>query len=140
MNDDPLLLRNQICFPLYACSRKITGEYRPFLEPLDLTYTQYIAMMVLWEHDGLSIKALGGILRLDSGTLSPMLKELERKGYVTRTRSEDDERVLTVSLTESGRDLRKRAEDIPARMGACIPLDEEETATLYRLLYRILDS
>ena len=133
-----LLLENQLCFPLYAASREIIRLYRPHLEALDLTYTQYITMMVLWEEQEISVKQLGGRLYLDSGTLTPLLKSLEAKGYVTRTRCEADERVVLVRLTETGLALRDRALSVPAGMRACLRLSDEEAAALYKLLYKLL--
>ncbi len=135
---DGLRLENQLCFPLYAASREIIRHYRPHLEKLDLTYTQYITMMVLWEEGELSVKQLGKRLYLDSGTLTPLLKSLAAKGYVTRKRSEEDERVLMVRLTEEGLALREKAVAVPAGMRACVTLSEEEAALLYKLLYKLL--
>ena len=135
-----LLLENQLCFPLYAASREIIRLYRPYLEALDLTYTQYITMMVIWEEREISVKQLGGRLYLDSGTLTPLLKSLEAKGYVTRTRSEADERVVLVRLTDTGLALRERALSVPAEMRACLRLTDAEAATLYKLLYKLLTS
>ncbi len=137
---DPLLLRNQLCFPLYACAKEIIKRYRPYLDELDLTYTQYITMLVLWEQPHISAKEIGGRLFLDSGTLTPVLKSLAAKGYLTRQRSTEDERVLVIDLTEKGRALRERALEIPSRMRACLPLDDGEANTLYTLLYKLLDS
>lgn len=137
---DVLKLENQICFPLYAASREVVKRYRPFLEPLDLTYTQYIAMMVFWEQKKCSVKELGERLFLDSGTLTPVLKSLEAKGYVSRYRSSEDERVLLVEVTEEGMRLRDRAVRVPAQLGGCIRLDEKDAKQLYDLLYRLLDA
>lgn len=137
---EALKLSNQLCFPLYACAKEVVRRYRPYLDELELTYTQYIAMMVLWEEHSITVKALGERLHLDSGTLSPLLKKLEEKGYVKRQRSTDDERNLLVSLTELGNELRERAVDIPAKVGACISLSGEEAAQLYVLLYKLLDT
>lgn len=134
----PLRLENQLCFPLYAASREVIRHYRPHLEALDLTYTQYITMMVLWEEREISVKRLGCRLYLDSGTLTPLLKSLETKGYVTRTRSEEDERVVLVRLTEEGLSLQDKALAVPAGMRSCVRLTEEEAATLYKLLYKLL--
>lgn len=134
-----LRLKNQICFPLYACSREVIKRYRPFLSKLDLTYTQYIAMMVFWEEKEISVKVLGARLLLDSGTLTPVLKSLEAKGYVERHRSTEDERVLLVNITPEGEALREKAVDIPVEMGKCSSLSPEEAAELYRLLYKLLE-
>ncbi len=137
---DGLKLENQLCFPLYACSREIIKQYRPYLEQLDLTYTQYLVMMVLWEEERINVKELGKKLFLDSGTLTPVLKSLEAKGYVTRTRSTQDERVLYAALTDQGRVLKKKAVHVPEKIAGCVHLVPEEAAQLYRLLYKILDS
>ncbi len=135
---DVLKLEKQICFPLYAASREVVKRYRPFLEPLDLTYTQYIAMMVFWEQGKCSVKDLGERLYLDSGTLTPVLKSLEAKGYVRRYRSTEDERVLFVEVTEEGMRLRDRAVEVPAQVSGCVRLNSEEARQLYELLYRLL--
>ena len=135
---DRLRLENQLCFPLYACSREIIKQYKPFLDELDLTYTQYITMMVLWERTSLTAKELGETLFLDSGTLTPLLKKLEAKGYLTRKRSAEDERSLIVTVTDAGLALRDRAVRIPEAMAACSPLTPEEGEALYRILYRLL--
>ena len=137
---DPLLLKNQLCFPLYACAKEVVKRYRPFLDALDLTYTQYITMLVLWEQPHISAKEIGGRLFLDSGTLTPVLKSLAAKGYLTRQRSTEDERVLIIELTEKGRALRERALEIPSQMRKCIPIEDDDISTLYRLLYKLLDS
>lgn len=139
-NYDALKLENQLCFPLYACSREVIKRYKPFLDELNLTYTQYITMMVMWERRQVNVKELGDCLYLDSGTLTPLLKKMEQKGLVSRARSEKDERNLIVTVTPAGEKLRERAADIPARMAGCTPLSEEETETLYALLYKILKS
>lgn len=135
---DALKLENQLCFPLYAASREVIKRYRPYLNTLDLTYTQYIAMMVFWEEKCLHVKALGEKLFLDSGTLTPVLKSLESKGYVKRTRSHEDERVLMVQITPSGEALREKAADIPGKVAGCVKLDATEAAQLYTLLYKVL--
>lgn len=135
---DCLRLGSQLCFPLYACSKEIIRRYKPYLDKLDLTYTQYITMMVLWEHSDINVKELGKCLYLDSGTLTPVLKKLESKGYLQRSRSRTDERNLTVSITEEGRRLQDRALEIPAQMACCVDLSEEEAGILYNLLYKIL--
>ncbi|MBR3297899.1 MAG: MarR family transcriptional regulator [Clostridia bacterium] len=140
-NDYPeLLLENQLCFPLYACSKEIIRRYRPFLDELELTYTQYLVMLVLWEKQSLSSKELGQALYLDSGTLTPVLKKLEEKGLLSRRRSGDDERNLLVSLTERGEALRERAVSVPAQIVKCVSLDESDARELYRLLYKFLGS
>ncbi len=138
MKYDNLKLENQLCFPLYAASKETVRRYRPHLDELGLTYTQYIAMMVLWESEEVSAKALGERLYLDSGTLTPLLKSLEGKGYVTRARSKEDERVLLVALTPAGRALQEKAKDIPAKVAGCLPLSREEATELYQLLYKIM--
>lgn len=137
-NYDALKLDNQLCFPLYACARAIVKKYTPFLDEVGLTYTQYIAMMVLWEHGKATSKALGEKLYLDSGTLTPVLKKLEEKGLVTRARDPQDERNLMVTLTEKGAALKAPASQIPGKMAACVPLAPDEAATLYRILYKLL--
>jgi len=135
---DVLKLENQLCFPLYACSKEIVKRYKPYLDKLGLTYTQYITMMVLWEHDRMNVKELGRYLYLDSGTLTPVLKTLEQKGFVSRHRDEQDERVLEVTLTPEGNAMRDKAVDIPKQMGKCVNLKPEEAKTLYELLYKII--
>ena len=135
---DCLRISNQLCFPLYACSKEIVKRYKPYLDPLDLTYTQYITMMVVWEEKEITVKALGDKLFLDSGTLTPVLKKLEQKGYVKRVRSKDDERNLIITLTKEGDELKKQASEIPAKMGHCVKLSQEESSQLYNLLYKVL--
>ena len=137
---DPLLLDNQLCFPLYACAREVVKRYKPLLDEVDLTYTQYVTMMVMWELEKTTSKEIGERLHLDSGTLTPVLKKLAEKGLVTRRRSDEDERNLTVTLTEAGRQLRRKAVTIPERMGACIRLSPEDAASLHAILHRLLDS
>jgi len=137
---DPLRLENQLCFPLYACSKEIIRRYKPFLDPLDLTYTQYIALMVLWQKRSISVKALGDCLYLDSGTMTPVLKKLESKGYITRTRSTEDERSVVIELTEKGDSLKKEAVNVPGQLAGCVKLDAGEAAELHRLLYKVLEN
>ena len=137
---ESLRLDHQLCFPLYACARKVTSLYTPYFKELDLTYTQYIIFLVLWEQDGISVSQLGEKLYLDSGTLTPLLKKMETKGWIRRTRSEEDERVVMITLTKKGKELEKQAEKIPEKVGACIPLKPEEARELYRLLYQILET
>ena len=133
-------LENQLCFPLYAAARQVTGLYTPVLRPLGLTYTQYIVFLVLWEKDGLTVGEIGEKLMLDNGTLSPLLKKMEQAGYVCRERSREDERVVVITLTEAGRALREKAKDIPAKVAGCIDLPPEKAQTLYSLLYEYLDN
>lgn len=135
---ESLKLENQLCFPLYAASREIIKQYRPYLDALNLTYTQYIAMMVFWEERKLSVKELGKKLFLDSGTLTPVLKSLESKGYVIRSRSKEDERVLNVEITEKGESLKEQAVSVPQSVAGCVKLDREEAIQLYQLLYKVL--
>lgn len=135
---DALRLENQLCFPLYACSKEIVRRYKPFLDDIDLTYTQYITMMVLWFTKKVNVKELGEKLLLDSGTLTPVLKKLESKGYLTRERSREDERTLIVSITKLGEELKDRATCIPTQMGACMGMSKDEMNTLYELLYKVL--
>ena len=134
-----LKLSKQLCFPLYACSREMIKLYKPFLDELGLTYTQYITLMVLWEHKAMTVKALGQELYLDSGTLTPLLKKLEEKGLVTRRRSDLDERNLIVTITELGESMRDRALHIPEEMTKCINLPREDIRDLYRMLHQLLE-
>ncbi len=140
MNYDALKLENQLCFPLYACAKEVVRMYKPLLDEVGLTYTQYIAMMVLWEKKELTVKELGYSLYLDSGTLTPLLKKMETQGFVSRIRNASDERSVIVSLTEKGMLLREKASEIPSKLGSCIPLSPEEAKTLYDLLYKVLNS
>ena len=143
MNDqryDALKLENQLCFPLYACSKEIIRQYKPFLDKLDLTYTQYIVMLVLWEEKSVNLKELGSRLYLDSGTLTPLLKKLESKGLITRARAQQDERNLLIQLTPAGEALREEAVNVPLSIARCTPLTPEEAAALYGILYKILGS
>ncbi len=137
-NYDALKLENQICFPLYAAAREIVKQYKPMLDKVDLTYTQYIVMMVLWEHKTTTTKELGHRLFLDSGTLTPLLKKMESKGLLTRKRSTQDERNLEVTITEQGELLKEQAISIPAQMADCSKLESEEALMLYKTLYKIL--
>ncbi len=133
-----LKLENQLCFPLYAAAREVVKRYRPYLDELDITYTQYITMMVMWEEKEITVKALGERLFLDSGTMTPVLKSLESKGYVVRKRSAIDERSVSVFLTDSGEALKEKAVDIPAKVAGCVGLSGEEALQLYGLLYKVL--
>lgn len=138
--EDALKLENQLCFPLYAAARKVTGAYTPFLKPFGITYTQYIVFMVLWEKDDITVSELGKKLYLDSGTLTPLLKKMEKEGFLTRKRSAEDERRVEIKLTKKGRDLKKKAIDVPKNVGECIKgkLSEKDAKALYELLYKML--
>lgn len=135
---EALRLDNQLCFPLYACAKEIVRRYKPFLDEIDLTYTQYIAMMVLWEEREINVKELGSRLYLDSGTLTPVLKRLEQKGLITRQRDDKDERVLIVSITKEGDRLKDKAVEIPIKMAGCVSLEPQDAAELYGLLHKLL--
>ncbi|WP_026767610.1 MarR family winged helix-turn-helix transcriptional regulator [Selenomonas ruminantium] len=136
---DSLRLENQLCFPLYACAREVVKAYRPHLDGLGLTYTQYITMMVLWEEGKVSVRDLGRKLHLDSGTLTPLLKKLESKGYLKRERSTVDERVVIACITEEGRKLKRAAAKIPQAMSQEITdFPMEDAQELYRLLYKLI--
>lgn len=133
-----LKLCNQVCFPLYACSKELVRQYGPYLKQLGLTYTQYITMMVLWEKERVSSKELSVCLHLDYGTLTPVLKRLDQAGYLKRERCGEDERLLTITLTERGRALRERAAAIPPAIAEVMGLSGEEFAALYALCYKAL--
>lgn len=137
---DCLKLENQLCFPLYLCSKELTRKYSKFLSEFDLTYTQYIVMLYLWEKEFCNVRELGKTILLDSSTLTPLLKKLENKGYIKRERSNFDERNLNISLTDKGSKLKDRAINVPKEMGKCINLDEFEAKELGRILYKILIS
>ncbi len=136
---ESLKLDNQLCFPLYAAAKEIVRKYKPFLDELDLTYTQYITMMVMWEERCITVTKLGEKLYLDSGTLTPLLKKLEQKHYISRQRSKEDERTLDVTLTSSGLALRDKALSVPEGMGKCVKLTSEEAQFLYKILHKILN-
>lgn len=136
---DPLLLQNQLCFPLYAAAKETVRCYRAYLDPLGLTYTQYIAMMALWEHKKMTISEMGKLLYLDSGTLTPMLKKMEQAGLVMRTRSVTDERNVEITLTDAGWELREKAMHVPSGMAQFVNLEPGEVIQLYHLLYKLLD-
>ena len=138
-NYDKLRLESQLCFPLYACSKEIVRRYKPFLDEVDLTYTQYITMMVLWFNKSVNVKELGKKLYLDSGTLTPVLKKLEVNGYITRERSKEDERTLIVKITKEGENLKEKAVEIPNKMRDCLDVSQEEMAVMYKLLYKVLE-
>ena len=136
-----LLLENQLCFPMYACGRKIVAAYTPYLKPLGLTYTQYVVFIVLWEKESVNVGQLGSILHLDAGTLTPLLKTLEKEGFLTRERSKEDERVTLITITEKGNDLKEKCKDIPLELSKKgSPLTEDDAKELYRLLYKFLES
>jgi DNA-binding MarR family transcriptional regulator len=139
MNAEILKLENQLCFPLYAAAKAMVKKYAPFLNEIRLTYTQYITMMVMWEYKTISVKELGNRLHLDSGTLTPLLKRLESKKLISRERaSEGDERFVYISVTPEGIQLKRKAVQVPQKMGKCISLDPKEAQTLYMLLYKLL--
>jgi len=137
-NPESLKLENQLCFPLYVIAKEITGLYRPFLDELDITYPQYLVMMVLWENDGLPVNHIGEKLYLDSGTLTPLLKRLESKGFILRKRKKEDERVVEVFITESGKALRAKACEIPEKMNKKIDLSQEDLFDLKKSIQKIL--
>ncbi|MCM1578330.1 MAG: MarR family transcriptional regulator [Ruminococcus sp.] len=137
-NYDMLRLSNQLCFPLYVCAKEVVRAYKPYLDELGLTYTQYITMMVMWERERVRVKELGECLYLESSTLTPLLKCLEEKGYVSMKRSEKDERDMIVSLTEKGRELKKQAASVPGKMAACINTEPGKAKLLYDMLYEII--
>lgn len=136
--NERLKLENQLCFPLYACAKEIVRRYTPLLEPFGLTYTQYIAMMVLWEQKTVTVKDLGKKLFLDSGTLTPMLKKMERSGWLCRTRSKEDERMVILSITERGEELHDRVAEVPIKMANCVKLENKEAMQLYTLLNKMM--
>ena len=136
---EALKLENQLCFPLYACSKEIIHTYRKPLERIGLTYTQYVVMMVLWEHGTMSEKELGEKVYLDSGTLSPLLKRLEKQELIIRERPETNERMLMISLTEKGLTLKDEALVIPFEIRNCIDLPDEDLIQLKKLLEKVLD-
>lgn len=135
---DSLKLENQLCFPLYAASKEIVRRYKEPLDRLGITYTQYIALLVLWEQNSVSVKEIGNLLYLDSGTLTPVLKTLEQKGFIKRERSAEDERVVNITLTKKGENLREQALEVPKEVGKCVKLESSEAKKLYTLLYKIL--
>ena len=137
---EAMKLGHQLCFPLYAAARNVTGLYTPLLKPLGLTYTQYIVFLVLWEKDGVSVTEIGEKLMLDNGTLSPLLKKMEQAGYVERRRCREDDRVVEITLTEKGRALQEEAKDIPLKAAGCIDLPPEKAQQLYALLYELLEN
>lgn len=137
-NYDSLKLKNQLCFPLYAASREIMRKYTPILKNLNLTYTQYIVMMVMWEHKSLKVGEISSCLYLDTGTLSPLLKSMEEKGLVKRVRDKNDERVVTITITPEGEALKEKALSVPEEMGKCMNISPEDAQVLYKILYKII--
>ena len=135
---DELRLQNQLCFPLYVASKEVIRKYKPILDKLDLTYTQYITMLVLWEQSNINVKTLGEILFLDSGTLTPVLNKLESKNYIKKITNDKDKRNLVIEITEEGKALKERATSVPTEIGKCINLSREESIELYKLLYKML--
>ncbi|MCR4841679.1 MAG: MarR family transcriptional regulator [Eubacterium sp.] len=135
---DAMKLSNQLCFPLYAAARSVTSEYTPYLKPLGLTYTQYLVFLVLWEKDGIPVGEICSRLMLDNGTVSPLLKKMEKAGYVSRTRSDKDDRVVVISLTDEGKQMQEKAKEIPFKVGGCVNLSPEKGRQLYELLYELL--
>lgn len=138
-NSKSLQLENQICFPLYVIAKEITGLYRPFLDEIDITYPQYLVMMVLWENDGLAVSHIGDKLFLDSGTLTPLLKRLESKGIIDRKRKKEDERVVEVFLTEAGKQLQQKACEIPGKIKNKIGVETEDLIHLKETIQKILN-
>jgi DNA-binding MarR family transcriptional regulator len=137
--DESMKLDSQLCFPLYAASRKVVNLYTPLLKPLGITYTQYIMFLVLWEQDGITVGELCKRLLLDTGTVTPMLKNTEKQGLIKRTRSEEDERVVVITLTEEGKALYRQAKELPGKIGSCVKLDKGEAMALYKILYKLLE-
>ncbi|GAU78126.1 MarR family winged helix-turn-helix transcriptional regulator [Fusibacter sp. 3D3] len=140
MDYDQLKLKNQLCFPLYAASKMTTRLYKPLLEPFELTYTQYITLLSLWENDGIAVNELGATLYLDSGTLTPLLKKLEKRGLITKARYVADERSVKINLTEEGWQLREKVKDIPLKLAKCLDLPMSDIIALHRILHQMLKS
>lgn len=138
--EEMLLLDNQLCFALYAASKAMTQAYRPFLTKLGITYPQYLAFLVLWQEDGISLKSLGKRLYLDSGTLTPLLKRLEKQGFVERRRFQQDEREIRIFLTEKGRQLKEEAKEIPENMLCKVSMDTDEVIAIRDQVKRLLVS
>ena len=137
---EAMKLSNQMCFPLYAASRSVISLYTPWLKPLGLTYTQYLVFLVLWEEDGITVGEICSRLMLDNGTLSPLLKKMQQAGYIAKTRSPEDDRIVLITLTEEGRELQEKAKEIPGKVADCIDLPPEKAQMLYRLLYELLEN
>jgi DNA-binding MarR family transcriptional regulator len=139
-NPPQLLLENQVCFPLYSAANAVVRAYRPLLDELDITYLQYMVLMVLWRESSLNVKELGQSLRLDSGTLTPLLKRLESKGFVTRSRSEQDERVRIITITQQGMALKQKASDIPLKLSRALGLPAAKGKQLKKLCEELLEA
>ena len=138
-NEECLRLENQICFPMYVASKEIVRRYIPLLNKLDLTYTQYITLLALWEKDHITVKELGEKLYLDSGTLTPLLNKLEKKGYIIKNKSDKDGRELVVIVTTKGLELKQKALEVPPEIAKCVNLKKEEAIVFYQLLHKVLD-
>lgn len=139
MKYDALKLDNQLCFPIYVASREIIQSYSPYLAELDITYPQYLVLMVLWEEDDMMVNSIGKRLHLDSGTLTPLLKRMEGKGLIIRNRCKLDERIVRIKLTDKGKELRDQAVEIPPRLAKEVTLTPEEAETLKKLIYKLID-
>ena len=135
---EAMKLDHQLCFPLYAAARNVINLYTPHLKPFELTYTQYLVFLVLWEKDGIPVGEICEKLMLDNGTISPLLKKMQQAGYIEKTRSKADDRVVTITLTKEGKDLQKKMKDIPLQVVSCVSLDPQKAQTLYSLLYELL--
>ena len=136
---ESMKLSNQLCFPLYAAARSVVGLYTPYLKPLGLTYTQYIVFLVLWEKDGITVGEICEKLMLDNGTVSPLLKKMQQSGYIEKKRSEEDDRVVLITLTDKGRELQEKTKEVPEEVAGCIDLPPEKARTLYALLYELME-
>lgn len=140
MHFDTLKIENQLCFPIYACAREVIKKYKPFLDEIGITYTQYIVMLVLWSEKSINVKCLGEVLYLDSGTLTPVLKKLQAQGLICRERLKEDERNLLITLTKKGEELKESAKAIPEKIGSCVNISKEEAISLHTILYKILSN
>ena len=137
LKKEMLRLDNQLCFSLYSTSKEIIRRYKPFLDKFDITYTQYITLLVLWEQDGIKVKTLGERLYLDSGTLTPLLSKLESKGLIVKKKDTKDSRETTIRLTDKGRELKEKIIVVPASMGACVKLESDDFFLLQKLLRKV---
>ena len=134
-----LQLDSQLCFPLYAAARKVVNHYTPYLKPFGITYTQYIVLLALWESGSATVGDLCRRLYLDNGTITPLVKKLEEMGFIARSRSKQDERVVTVAVTEAGWDLRQQVKNVPFQVGRCNPMTQGDTQCLYQLLRKLIE-